>query len=106
MIYLNDILQTYLRFIQGHALVHLITPVDVTRGRSKIFDLAPISAALLGVGWRVGITFHKVYPHSGAAAICPLVQFYLFIRRVVQHLVLSGKYQGLRFFLEDPLLIV
>ena len=77
-------LQTYVKFIRGHALVHLLSPVDAPLGRSGWFDLALSSAALLRVGWWGRFSPHKVYLTSGMAEFWPKI--FNFTRCVVRHL--------------------
>ena len=49
--------------IRGHALVHFQSPVVTSLGRTALFGLALVSAALLGVVWRCGFSSRKVYTH-------------------------------------------
>ena len=90
---------------------HLFSLFNVSLGRSELFDLVIASAALLGVGWRGDSSYHKVYPPSGAAGLCP--ELFSFTRCVVRHLgnflflasrpcLIWTVSWGLRSFIEDP----
>ena len=57
--------------------MYLLSQFDSLIGRSAIFYLVPVSVALPDVGWRGGFSFHKFYSPSGAAGICPIVDFFV-----------------------------
>ena len=50
-----------MRFIRVHALMHMLSPVDVSSGGLHIY-LELISADILGVGWRGGFSSYMVTP--------------------------------------------
>ena len=70
-----------MRFVRGYALVHLLSPVDMSSGGLHISPTV-FSVALFGVGWQGSFSPHKVYAPSGAAGVCPLVVFLFYkVRR-------------------------
>ena len=43
--------------------MHMLSSVDTSLGQSALFGLALSRAALLGVGWRFGSSYHKVHTY-------------------------------------------
>ena len=90
---------------------HLFSPVNVSLGRSELFNIALSSAALLGVGWRGESSSCKFYLPSGAACLWPGI--FSFTSLVVRHLgnflflysqpcLVCTVSWGIRYILEGP----
>ena len=65
-------------------VLHFISLAGASLIWSALFDIALVSAALLGDGWWVRDPPHKVYPPSGGAGFSPGI--FSFTRCVVRHL--------------------
>ena len=57
-----------MNLIQGHAFLHVLSPFDAYLDSLHI-DLALVSAAHLGVGWKGGFSFIMLNPLYGAVVI-------------------------------------
>ena len=65
------ILQTYLKFILCHALVHLFSTFGASLGRSSLFDISLSIMAIIGGGQGGGSSSCKFYLSSRMAGFTP-----------------------------------
>ena len=65
-------------------VLHLLSPFGASLRRYALFYLALSSLALIGVGWRGGSSYHKVYPPLWRGWLLPWA--FIFTRFVVRQL--------------------
>ena len=85
--------------------LYILSPANVSLGRSASFYLAIACVALLGDVWRCGFSSHKFRLPSGAAGIFPLVGFFFYNVFHITH-YLFRKSWGIHSVLEGSPLII
>ena len=88
-----------MRFIRGHALIHLLSPVDTSSDSLNIY-IALFSAAFLGVGRQCILYSHTFTPAFWCVWHLPIIFVFCFTRCVIQHFVILEKPWGLCSVLE------
>ena len=94
-----------LRFIHGHALTHLWSPIYASFIRSVFFCLLLAITALFGFGRRGSFSSH-IYPYMSITVdICPMFGLFIFTNIIFQQLGFWKNLEDSALFLRNTLSI-
>ena len=93
-----------MRFVRGYALVHLLSPVDMSSGGLHISPTV-FSVALFGVGWQGSFSSHIFPDVSIKVGYLPSLGSFIFIRWVSNTLAFQQNIDDSDPFFTIPILI-